>query len=112
MVDKSYPRLGKHAPDRPCQFCRTEIPHRAAKCAACGEWVPVNCEYSPPARALRTVGVIWIALSILAALVVTLFGLSDGATPLFFWAAGLLLQGLFVGCLAIVVAELPPRRPL
>lgn len=107
---------GAPPPDRTCHCCRSTMPARAAKCAACGEWVEGRADYLPAAKALRVVGTIWIAFSVLGALGWWLVGVTasgdDDPFPFLGYVIAIvvLLQGLLVGLAAIVLGEMAPRR--
>lgn len=112
MADMKYPRMGAPQPDRTCAYCRTQIPARAAKCAACGEWTGPT-DYSPVAKGLRVVAIVWLVLSVLGGLIWSLgsLGMETGAEYSFAIGLALLLQGLLVGFSALALAEIvPPRR--
>lgn len=105
------PTFGQQQPDRTCHFCRSAIPARALKCAFCGEWVNERTEYSGAALGLRVVGTVWIALSILAALVWVGIGMEgDESDFAFAIAFAVFFQGWLIGLAAVVLAETSPRR--
>ena len=110
MREATHPKMGRPAPDRPCQFCRTEIPARAAKCAACGEWTEGAADYSPLATGLRLVAFIWIVLSVAAGLLGVLLASDGSGTWGMVMSVAILLQGLLVGLSALVLADLASRR--
>lgn len=112
---------------RRCPYCCTVSAREAKKCYACGEWI-VRTSAGVAAATLRLLGVLWVGLTVLAA--VALWGAGRAAklwvllravdpiiTPLAFdlalyaLLAVLLLQGLTVGVGLAVLARLAPRRP-
>ena len=112
---------------RRCPFCCSACQREAKKCHACGEWM-VRTSAGAAAATLRLLGVLWVALTLLAAaalwglgravkLWVLLRAVDPIVTPLAFdlavyaLLAMLLLQGLTVGVGLAVLARLAPRRP-
>jgi hypothetical protein len=115
------------APSRSCPFCCAEVAREAKKCRACGEWV-VSTSTGLAAAALRLLGLLWAALTLLGAL--GLWSLGQGIrrwvwmhavdpeiTPylvdmvLYVLIAAMVLKGLMLSVGLGMIARLSPRRP-
>lgn len=114
-------------PARTCPYCCAMLAREAKKCRDCGEWV-VGTSQGLAAAALRLIGLLWGAATVLAAgglwtigqgirRWVWLHAVETEITPqvvdllLYGIVAFVLLMGLMVSVGLGVLARLAPRRP-
>jgi hypothetical protein len=110
-----------------CPFCCYDIAVEARKCHACGEWV-VGTSSGIAAAMMRLFGLLWAAVTVLAAVGVWYIGqgirawawmhaVDQQITPqvidlaLYMLIAIVLLKGFMVSVGLGIMARLSPRRP-